>query len=734
MDIRRQLLEAFDLEHREHLEAIRTALAGGAEGRAPDWNDVFRRAHSLKGAARAVDLPPVETIAHRLETLFEQVRDGRRALDGAVMAASHLALDRIEAFVAGTKTGTPSMPPDALAALDACLAGWSPAAEPAPAPPPPKEAAPAEPVPEIPPDPAQAVLRVPATTVQALALATYDLAGTLPGQAAVSEGLRRIAASAARLRRQTERLRGGEAERGRTDLSSLEAALADLARDAADLARSQVGTALALENAAARVREEAERLALVPAETVFGGFARTLRETARGEGREVDVRVRGLDLPVDRVMLQVLKDPVLHVLRNALSHGFEPPETRIAAGKPASLVIRFEVALRAGRLEIAVRDDGRGPDLPAIEARARAAGLLAPGERAERERLLGFVFEPGFSTSAAVDTLSGRGIGLSVVAEAVRRLQGSARLEPGELHGSALVMSLPLSAARCPVLVVEAGGAAYALPADAVVRLLRLTPEQRGRVQGRPVASLPAAGGATETLPVVDLAALLGAAEDQERDGPVAAVLLRAGSGRRFVLVAERLREVRTCLLMPAPPIGLDAMLATGTVILEAEIPALVLDPDFLLSRAVEGAAIARRDGIRLDTSPDGTLAASRRSTVLVVDDSITTRTLEKSILEAAGYRVVVCVDGQDALDTLRSGLEPIDLVVADVEMPRLDGFGLVKALRGQDAFANLPVILMTSRGDAEDVARGLDLGASAYLTKQKFDQRELLDTIGQLL
>jgi two-component system chemotaxis sensor kinase CheA len=187
-------------------------------------------------------------------------------------------------------------------------------------------------------------------------------------------------------------------------------------------------------------------------------------------------------------------------------------------------------------------------------------------------------------------------------------------------------------------------------------------------------------------------------------------------------------------LVLPAPAIGADPGLIVGTVVLGSETPVLVLDPEGLIARAATPSLRSRGLSTKAYVAGHGTMPEARRSTILVVDDSITTRTLEKSILEAAGYRVVVCVDGQDALERLRAEIEPVDLVLADVEMPRLDGFGLVKALRAESAFATLPVILMTSRGASEDVARGLELGADAYLTKQKFDQRELLDTVGQLL
>jgi two-component system chemotaxis sensor kinase CheA len=210
----------------------------------------------------------------------------------------------------------------------------------------------------------------------------------------------------------------------------------------------------------------------------------------------------------------------------------------------------------------------------------------------------------------------------------------------------------------------------------------------------------------------------------------VIAVVLRAGG--RVVVAVDRLHDVRSLLVLPAPAFGADPGLIAGTAVLPGDVPVLVLDPEGLAARAVVASAgtMAQAPRSTTHTAP----RASARATILVVDDSITTRTLEKGILEAAGYRVVVCVDGQDALDRLRAEIEPVDLVLADVEMPRLDGFGLLQALRADERFARLPTILMTSRGDAADVARGLDLGADAYLTKQKFDQRQLLDTIGQLL
>ncbi|MGU3287472.1 hybrid sensor histidine kinase/response regulator [Methylobacterium mesophilicum] len=742
-DIRQLLLAAFEVEHREHVTAIRAALGSAT----PDWNDVFRRAHSLKGAARAVDLPAVEAVAHRLETLFERVRTNAQLLDREAANAVHLALDRIESYVAGLQDGAgPDMPADALSALGQCLGLPGEATEDAPpaAPPPPvaravDPPAPPESASAPSPEPAEsgaAILRVPGEAVEALARASHDLTSTLAAQAPAAEGLARLARLARDMRAGAEAL-AARSDADGADLRALAARLGGFAREAAELSRRQAAATSAVEGAALRVRAEAERLALVPAETVLGPLARSIRETAREQGRDVDLDLRGLDLPVERGLLQALKDPLLHALRNALSHGWQGPEIRRAAGKPEALALGLEVAVRGARLQVTVTDDGPGPDLSRIAATARARGLLAPGEEADPEHLLRLVFEPGFSTAEAVDTLSGRGYGLSVAADAARQLLGSVRLEPREPAGTALVFSLPLSAARRSLLLVEAAGRTYALPGGSVERLLRMDRAGLPVALGRTILRIGADDAATNH-PVTALTEILGqapAAPDAAGQDPtiLTAVLLRAGGGR-FALGVDRLHDVRALLVLPAPAFGADPGLITGTAVLPGDVPVLVLDPDGLAARAA-----SMTPGLSAGTmaqAPRSTTAprAAARATILVVDDSITTRTLEKGILEAAGYRVVVCVDGQDALDRLRAEIEPIDLVLADVEMPRLDGFGLLKALRADTRFARLPTILMTSRGDAADVSRGLDLGADAYLTKQKFDQRQLLDTIGQLL
>ncbi|MBM6594800.1 hybrid sensor histidine kinase/response regulator [Microvirga pudoricolor] len=767
-DIRKQLLAAFESEHREHLGTIRHALDRAEAGAAFDMADVFRRAHSLKGAARAVDLPAVEDLAHRLEALFSQILEGRRTLDPPTIAALRTGLDGIEDLVAEIDNPASTFAPTAaLSALDRLLGGDSapppaPAALPATpqapvsqAPAPHPAPASADPIlaPEPPPGEAGSTyLRVAAEQIEELSGSMHQLMADLQAEEAISDAISQVDSELRGLRRSWDALQvqvsalvtvsqrangqGGAVPRSLGPrLKEFDQNLKGLFRRLSALSREQRQLAWATEQAAHAVRENIDRVSLVSVETVFGSFGHMVRDLARQEGKAVRVRTAGLDIQADRRVLQALKDPVMHLLRNAVNHGIETPDERRTRRKPDEAEVSLEFASKGGRLEISIRDDGRGPDLNRIEAVAVQRGLLPERRRGEMmppaDQLLSLVFAPGFSTAATVDKMSGRGMGLSVVAEAVRRLHGSVRLRQRHPAGAEAHLSVPFTAARQSLLLVEAEGRMYGLPTHNIDRLLRLPAARLESVEGRPVARIEV-GGQDVMVPVVALAALTGSlnAPIPIEAGSVKAVLVRQGA-RHCALAVNVFQDVRTMLVGDVDAIGLDETVS-GTVLLEDELPALVLSPEALVEHWVRNESRLAAGGLGLaEWAPK---AEKRATTILVVDDSITTRTLEKSILEAQGYRVVLSVDGLDALNLLRSGEAVVDLVIADVEMPRMDGFGLLQAVKADARLASLPVILMTSRDDPEDVRRGLDLGASAYITKQKFDQRELLGTIGQLL
>ena len=731
-DIRKQLLAAFEAEHREHLQAIRTALdhAGGGE---IDLTDVFRRAHSLKGAARAVDLPAVEEVAHQLEALFSQVLDGQQALDDPAIATVRQNLDLIEDLVADVLKPSGPQTPSAPASKPVVL----------------------EPEPDGPKTDASAdtgtgsYLRVAVEQMEELSNSMHQLLAELQADEGIDETLRQIELEIRGLRRGWDQLHAqvnalghaAQAQQGRNGpsiaprLRDFDQGLKALFRRLSALSRDRRQSSWSIEQAARQVRDSIDRVSLVSAETVFGGFGHMVREIARKAGRDVHVRSIGLDIQVDRQVLQALKDPVMHLLRNAVSHGAEPPEERVAKGKPERAEVSLELASRGGRLAISIRDDGRGPNLARIEQVAVERGLLQPRDAGHlppmMDQLLSLVFTPGFSTAGEVDRLSGRGMGLSVVAEAVRKLQGSVLLRPRYPHGTEVLLNVPFTAARQPLLLLEAEERTFGLPSHAVERLLRLPASTLESVEGRPTARIEI-GGEDVIVPVVALATLTGSpnAPLPTEAGHVKAVLVRHGS-RTCALAVNAFHDVRTMLVSDVQAIGLNE-LVSGTVLLENELPALVLSPDKLVEQWVKNEGKLAAGGLGLTRwAPE---EGRRARTILVVDDSITTRTLEKSILEAQGYAVLLSVDGIDALHVLSSGEAIVDLVIADVEMPRMDGFGLLQAIKNDQRLSTLPVILMTSRADPEDVRKGLDLGASAYITKQKFDQRELLATIGQVL
>lgn len=690
-DIREQLLAAFEVEYREHVDAIRSVLDRVRAGETVNVREIFRRAHSLKGAARAVDLPEIEEAAHAMETAFAEVMERGGQADSALAPRVMPQLDVIEraGAIVYSRSNKDTAPDNEHAA----------------------------PVPEF--------LRVDASRVRQLFGAMHDLSASLDQLGAGADDLFGLQARAEALARMLEQ------PAARRDMARLAQEARSLSRELRALWRRQTEAARGSAIAGGRLRDEIERISLVPASSVFAGLETMLRDLAEESGKRIDIRIEGLETQADRLLLQTLRDPVIHLLRNAIVHGMEEPIDRYSLGKPERGEIGLKVLAKAGRLELSVFDDGRGPDLRRIEEVAVRRKMLP--ERSEREappsteRLLALIFEPGFSTAESVGRVAGRGIGLSVVAEAARRAGGGAFMRRRTPYGAEVVISTPLSASRQSVLLAFEGEQLYGLPTRAVERVLHVPSGSLERLDGRQVLTLEE-GGNRVVVPVVPLGLALGAAAALGKDtGFVDIAVLRLGDQRLGVRV-DAFSEVRTATVSALTHPDVDD-LVQGAVQLEHDGVAVVINPEALMRRYA-------RNEIALRATPEKAPAAAKvkMRTILVVDDSVTTRTLEKSILEANGFKVILAVDGLDALDRLRSGAAQIDLIVADVEMSRMDGFQLLSVLKAEAAFSRVPVIMMTSRASPADIQRGMELGADAYLVKQTFDQRELLATIGQLI
>lgn len=730
-DIRQRLLAAFELEHKDHLAAIRDALRlaemeGGAR---LDLPEIHRRAHSLKGAARAVDLPEVEALAHRLESLFLLVQRGERALGPDLFSLIRHALDAIEDSVAwasrgGTEAGSVTLD-SVLSQLDRAVAAAGdipprPPAYPAAAHP----TAPSRTVRPAGDTAAPRLVRINAASLERLLDTASALLPEVEEQAALNGGLRALSRDIGALEQAWRRLRGMLPDtpdaRLTETLSAFERRLKAAASGAQAVRRRQDRALWNLRRWGGGLHDGVRRLRMVPAESQFGGLGRMIRDLARSQGKEVEADILGLDVEADRVVLQRLKDPVLHLLRNAVSHGIEPPEERLNAGKRAAGSIRLETAVVNGRLRVVIADDGRGIDLTRVAREAAARGLIpdpGDGEAAPLlpEQVTSLLAEPGFSTAAAVTELSGRGMGVTIARQEVLHLQGQLTIAPRPQAGTVVTVEVPVSLSSQRLLFVSVGGHTLALPAADVARVVRVRTADLLPLGGVPVLRLE-----DEDVPVVPLAALLSLPLPTPADWAVLAVT-RIG-GRRVALAMDEAQATRDTVVNGIDAVGLDPQRFLGTVLLENGAPALVLN--------VSGLPLP---GHGLPSLPVSTPSAMvRRSHILVVDDSITTRTLEKSILEAHGYRVTLCVDGREALETLHG--QTVDLIVSDVEMPRMDGFALVQAVKSDSVLSDIPVILVTSRASDEDRQRGLLLGADAYIVKTRFDQDELLDGIRRLI
>ena len=732
-----KLLLIFEGEQREHVQRMRALLdalgeaAPGTEN--PALEETFRRAHTLKGAARAVGLESIELLAHRLETLFARVRAGSLGLDPPVVAAIHRVLDAAEDVLAGVLEGRGEADvSEAVRQIGTALGMEDGAARPAP----PKHEAVVLPVP---PEPPARTVRVAKGNIDDLVRSSAQLLAATAAQSRAAgqiedleRGLREAQRAWLGRRRQAARcLRSldGDAEFAPLFeyLQTVGGELRALEGRARAVAAEQRSGAWTLRRLGAQVHHEACRVRMTPAREVFDGFRRMVRDLARVEGKEVEFRAEGLDVEADRLVLERLRDPVMHLLRNAVTHGVETPSGRAAAGKPSAGSVVLSLEVSGDRLAVTVRDDGRGFDIRRVAEAAVRAGLItqAEADAGTPRELARLVLQPGLSTAQGVTMLAGRGMGMSVVQEEAARLHGEVTLAAGAGPGASIVLTVPLSISTHHVLLVSSGGRVFALPSRAVERLCRLAPHQIETVEG--IATIRVGA---RTAPLARLADLLELPEgkparDPAGDAPLLVAVLGDAGARLGLSVDAFLEHCETMVKELGLPPGC-AGLSNGGVALEDGTVAVVLSPAALLERF-------RRSGGRSARKAPGRDAAAKSSRdILVVDDSITTRSLEKSILEAHGYQVRLAVDGLDALGQLRA--QPAGLVIADVSMPRMDGFQLLEHIKADRDLAHIPVIIVTSLERPEDQNRGLSLGANAYIVKRKFDQRELLETVRQLL
>ncbi len=454
-----------------------------------------------------------------------------------------------------------------------------------------------------------------------------------------------------------------------------------------------------------------------PLSSVTGQFLRAASDTARELGKELQNSIDVGEIELDRQVLDALRDPLLHLVRNAVDHGIEAPDARVRAGKPARGQLQIEARLHGAYVEIDVSDDGRGIDPERVLARALELGLASSSEAAKNPTFVeDMLFSPGFSTASSVSQLSGRGVGLDVVRSRMAELGGQVALVPQRV-GTRFRVTVPTSVLSLRGLLVRAGAADFVLPSSHVQRTLRLRASEVKSAEGQAVV----AGSDGEPLRLRWLATLM----DQPRsdDAAILNVVVVGEGQQRHGLVVDEVRGDTSAVIKRLPWNVRRVRGVIGASHQGDAALALVLDVAQLLKLQAGGADRDRRLQLAVQS-------AKRR--ILVADDSLTSRTLERNILSGAGYEVETAVDGDAAWRALENA--QFDLLVSDVQMPGLDGFELARRVRADARMRHMPIVLVTSLDRPEDVSHGAAAGANEYIVKGRFDQQALLETVSRLI
>ena len=744
------LLELFSLEADAQTQVLSTGLL--ALERNPTQADqleaCMRAAHSLKGAARIVGVDAGVSVSHVMEDCLVSAQESRL----------YLQPEHIDALLQGTdllmRIATPGNdvgPAD----IEAYVALMERLLDPSQAPvinasPPPPAPEPAPIVEELPPEPEPAppvaaepvrqnkrmteggerVLRVTAERLNSLLdLSSKSLVET--------QRLKPYLASLQRLKRmQSQSVRALDALDGQLKTLDLnleaQEALADTRRLLSEAQALLAEKTAELDEFGWQAGQRAQVLydtalacRMRPFADVLAGQVRMVRDLGRSLGKQVRLEIEGEKTQVDRDVLEKLEAPLTHLLRNAVDHGIEMPEQRVLAGKPAEGLIRLRASHQAGLLVLELSDDGNGVDLERLRGTIvdRHLSPLETALRLSEEELLTFLFLPGFSLRDKVTEVSGRGVGLDAVQHMVRQLRGAVVLEQTAGQGSRFHLEVPLTLSVVRSLVVEVGEEAYAFPLAHIERMCDLAPDDIVQLEGRQHFWHEG-----RHVGLVAASQLLQRPPGQSNEETLKVVVIRERDAV-YGIAVERFIGERTLVVLPldhrlgkVQDISAGALLDDGSVVLIVDVEDMLRSVDKLLNTG-RLERIARR-------SQQATEAPRKR--VLVVDDSLTVRELQRKLLLNRGYEVAVAVDGMDGWNALRS--EDFDLLITDIDMPRMDGIELVTLLRRDSRLQSLPVMVVSYKDREEDRRRGLDAGADYYLAKASFHDDALLDAVVELI
>jgi two-component system chemotaxis sensor kinase CheA len=782
----KHLLATFRVEADEHLRKIFSGLIELEKAEAPERlseivEAVFREAHSLKGAARSVNLADIEALCQAMEGVFDamkrhEIQGSAELFDLMQHAADHLGrlltaaggalsaegkslfnelVSRLEEAgipkngeTENGRTGEDLSPIPPFA--DSPLQKVSPLH---PIPDSPLQEA--SPVPPFPGSPIHAVMtetvRVPTAKLASLLLQSEEMLFAKLSAAQRVAQMRetrsafhawekewaRIIPVMQQLKSPVDKVTPEDSgtrdagtnremlkiveflEWNRDFIKTLESSYITEIKSARHDSRT-------LDGMVNNLLADMKKVLMFPFSSLLEILPKIVRELSKDSGKETDLVIRGEEIEIDRRILEEMKDPLVHLIRNCIDHGIESPGERKTKKKPRRGVISVEVSPGDNRVEIIIADDGAGIPLDRVRGALLKLGGI-PREKAEEltdQELLPYVFQSGVSTSPIITELSGRGLGLAIVREKVEKLGGTVTLETSPDAGTCFRILLPLTVATFHGVLVRLGEQAFIIPTMHVERTVRLERTDIKTVENRETIHLKG-----EAVSLARLADVLGLTVPGNRaaSGMIQVVVLNAGGTSIAFLVDEVLNEQEVLLKSLGRQLSRVRNVAGVTIIGSGKVVPILNVPD-LLKSAVKYSALSSLTTASAETQRD----SGRKLSLMVVEDSITTRTLLQNILGAAGYHVVTAVDGLDALTKLKSA--DFDIVVSDVEMPRMNGFDLTARIRADKRLAELPVVLVTALESREDRERGIDVGANAYIVKSNFDQSNLLEVIERII
>jgi two-component system, chemotaxis family, sensor histidine kinase and response regulator WspE len=759
------LIDLFREEVRSNCRIIADGLVALEQGdAAPErFESMMRAAHSIKGAARVVNIQPGVEVAHALEDCFVKAQKSELTLSANVVdvllagidilqgiadsAGAGLSawldahqmdvtslLQRLSDVMQGKKPAAPpNLPVNAAPASAGEPALESPgqqAAVSSPVSPPDTEVNPPASAASAPPKPTETLTEEGVVRVTARSLTRLmGLAGESLVEARwlqpFSKSLLELKQLQTQLAATVEELAGTASDERtatlRNDANSQLAACRDLLSDRINEFDRRIRNS---DDLSSRLYHEVISSRMRPFREGVQGLPRLVRDLARQIGKKAKLEIRGETTEVDRDILERLDAPLNHLVRNSLDHGLETPEERSAAGKPEIGRLTIEAAHRCGLLSIAISDDGRGIDLERLRAKIVERGLAQAdlADKLGENELLEFLFLPGFSTAGQVTEISGRGVGLDVVHSMVHAAGGRVYVHSTPGRGTTFQIELPVTLSVLRAVVVDIAGEPYAFPHNRIDRIIRVPLTELHSLENRQYFEVD--GRNVGIVIARQLFQFEGSAA-----GDDLVIVLFGNRSARYGLVVDGLQGEQDLVVRPmdrrlgkVPNISSVALLEDGS-------PVLIVDPDDLcrsIETLLDGGRLRRAGGQA--AQPDG----RRRKSVLVVDDSITVREVERQLLVNRGYEVEVAVDGMDAWNLLREG--HYDLVISDIDMPRLNGLDLVRKIKGDARLSSVPVVIVSYKDRQEDQLRGLEAGANHYLTKSSFHDDTFIQAVRELI